>query len=247
MFMMTTVLERLHTTKCSGFLGSRMALLTVMSVPADVPRGLKVLVHSVVFTFHTWHRFIERRKRRGSRRGIHLMVMFQTAEKRLLSPSRYHRTKHWRCGGRREWMWPRWQMKRDHGTPSDFYPTWVRGFFSQNTQSFNPLSQKERLHTPLGAWSVSPTVRSNSRSNTKLKVQVYLMVWSKEALRSWLLSLQKLRHVTPLLWARSNLLRHWPLWIFQTYSQKQTRCASHSGLLNGFLLVLKPENTEKHC
>lgn len=54
MFMMTTVLERLHTTKCSGFLGSRMTLLTVMSVPADVPRGLKVLVHSVVFTFHTW-------------------------------------------------------------------------------------------------------------------------------------------------------------------------------------------------
>lgn len=56
MFMMTTVLERLHTTKCSGFLGSRMTLLTVMSVPADVPRGLKVLLHSVVFTFHTWPR-----------------------------------------------------------------------------------------------------------------------------------------------------------------------------------------------
>lgn len=54
MFMMTTVLERLHTTKCSGFLGSRITLLTVMSVPADVPKGLKVLVHSVVFTFHTW-------------------------------------------------------------------------------------------------------------------------------------------------------------------------------------------------
>lgn len=56
MFMMTTVLERLHTTKCSGFLGSRMTLLTVMSVPADVPRGLKVLLHSVVFMFHTWTR-----------------------------------------------------------------------------------------------------------------------------------------------------------------------------------------------
>lgn len=53
MFMMTTVLERLHTTKCSGFLGSRRMLLTVMSVPADVPRGLKVLEHSVVFMFHT--------------------------------------------------------------------------------------------------------------------------------------------------------------------------------------------------
>lgn len=53
MFMMTTVLERLHTTKCSGFFGSRMTLFTVISVPADVPRGLKVLLHSVVFTFHT--------------------------------------------------------------------------------------------------------------------------------------------------------------------------------------------------
>lgn len=30
-----------------------MTLLTVMSVPADVPRGLKVLEHSVVFMFHT--------------------------------------------------------------------------------------------------------------------------------------------------------------------------------------------------
>lgn len=55
MFMMTTVLERLHTTKCSGFLGSRRMLLTVISVPADVPRGLKVLVHSVVFMLNTWY------------------------------------------------------------------------------------------------------------------------------------------------------------------------------------------------
>lgn len=69
MFMMTTVLERLHTTKCSGFLGSRMTLLTVMSVPADVPRGLKVLVHSVVFTFHTWHRFNVREKDVGHHEG----------------------------------------------------------------------------------------------------------------------------------------------------------------------------------
>lgn len=30
-------------------------LLTVMSVPAEVPKGLKVLVHSVVFMFHTWY------------------------------------------------------------------------------------------------------------------------------------------------------------------------------------------------
>jgi len=56
MFMMTTVLDRLHTTKCSGFLGSRMTLLTVMSVPAEVPRDLNVLVHSEVFTFQIWQK-----------------------------------------------------------------------------------------------------------------------------------------------------------------------------------------------
>lgn len=50
----------------------------------------------------------------------------------------------------------------------------------------------------------------------------HLMVWSKEALRSWLLSLQKVTHVTPLLWARSNLRRHWPLWIFHTCTHKHT-------------------------
>lgn len=56
MFMMTTVLDRLHTTKCSGFLGSWITLLTVMSVPAEVPRDLNVLVHSVVFTFQIWQK-----------------------------------------------------------------------------------------------------------------------------------------------------------------------------------------------
>lgn len=49
---------------------------------------------------------------------------------------------------------------------------------------------------------------------------IYLIVWSNEALRIWLLSLEKLRQVTPLLCARSNLLRHWPLWIFHTWIGK---------------------------
>lgn len=49
---------------------------------------------------------------------------------------------------------------------------------------------------------------------------IYLIVWSNEALRIWLLSLEKLRQVTPLLCARSNLLRHWPLWIFHTWRGK---------------------------
>ena len=43
------------------------------------------------------------------------------------------------------------------------------------------------------------------------------MVWSKEALSSWLLSLEKPTLVTPLLWARSNLRRHWPVRIFHTW------------------------------
>lgn len=31
-------------------------MLTVMSVPADVPKDLNVLVHSVVFTFQIWEK-----------------------------------------------------------------------------------------------------------------------------------------------------------------------------------------------
>lgn len=54
MFMMTTVFDLLHTTKCSGFLGSRITLLTVMSVPAVLPRDLKVFEHSVVFIFQIY-------------------------------------------------------------------------------------------------------------------------------------------------------------------------------------------------
>jgi len=51
MFMMTTVFDLLHTTKCSGFLGSKRMLFTVMS-PAP-PRVLKVLLHSVDLMLHT--------------------------------------------------------------------------------------------------------------------------------------------------------------------------------------------------
>ena len=51
MFMMTTVFDLLHTTKCSGFLGSSRMLFTVMS-PAP-PRVLNVLLHSVDLMLHT--------------------------------------------------------------------------------------------------------------------------------------------------------------------------------------------------
>lgn len=51
MFMMTTVFDLLHTTKCSGFFGSRWMLFTVIS-PAP-PSDLNVLVHSVDLMLHT--------------------------------------------------------------------------------------------------------------------------------------------------------------------------------------------------
>lgn len=51
MFMITTVFERLQTTKCSGFFGSKWTLLTVKSA---APSDLYVPVHSVVFKFQTF-------------------------------------------------------------------------------------------------------------------------------------------------------------------------------------------------
>ena len=42
-----------------------------------------------------------------------------------------------------------------------------------------------------------------------------LTVMSNEVVNSWLLSLENCMLVTPLLWAFSNLRRHWPVWIFQ--------------------------------
>ena len=61
----------------------------------------------------------------------------------------------------------------------------------------------------------------------------YLMVWSNEALSSWLLSLEKLTEVIPLLWALSNFLRHCPVRIFQTW--KKGTC---------FNIFFKQENQE---
>lgn len=51
MFIITTVFERLHTTKCSGFLGSVCTLFTVKSA---APSDLYVPMHSVVFKLHTF-------------------------------------------------------------------------------------------------------------------------------------------------------------------------------------------------
>lgn len=47
-----------------------------------------------------------------------------------------------------------------------------------------------------------------------------LMIWSKEPLNSWLLSLLKQTQVTALLWACSNLFRHVPFRILQTWNNK---------------------------
>ena len=48
---MTTVLLRLHTTKCSEFLEKLCTLLTVVS---PTPRTFMVLAHSVVLMFQTF-------------------------------------------------------------------------------------------------------------------------------------------------------------------------------------------------
>uniref|UniRef100_A0A182UQ31 Uncharacterized protein n=1 Tax=Anopheles merus TaxID=30066 RepID=A0A182UQ31_ANOME len=50
MFMMTTVFDRLHTTKCSGFFGSISTELTARCVPS----ALNVEMHSVVLSDHTF-------------------------------------------------------------------------------------------------------------------------------------------------------------------------------------------------
>ena len=49
--MIATVLDRLHTTNCSKFRNKGCTLWTVMSVPVEPPRDLKVFWHSVLFTF----------------------------------------------------------------------------------------------------------------------------------------------------------------------------------------------------
>jgi hypothetical protein len=51
MFIITTVLERLQTTKCSGFFGNICILFTVRSA---APKDLYVPVHSVVFKLQTF-------------------------------------------------------------------------------------------------------------------------------------------------------------------------------------------------
>lgn len=43
------------------------------------------------------------------------------------------------------------------------------------------------------------------------------MEWSKEALNTWLLSLENCRQVIPLVWAFSIFLRHWPVLIRHTF------------------------------
>lgn len=127
MFIMTTVLDRLHTTKCSGFLGSRITLFTVMSVPAEVPRDLNVLVHSVVFIFQTWTsekmmnvllvmyfnvkglaNFLIPSSQFSDweqSRTVHTRVShMQKKDMRVYVPSQFHRRRRWWRGGHQEWM-----------------------------------------------------------------------------------------------------------------------------------------------
>ena len=69
------------------------------------------------------------------------------------------------------------------------------------------------------------------RDNNKVE-RDNLMVWSKEALSSWLLSFEKQTDVTPLLWARSKRRRHWPVKIFHTYAVHQCKQIAHCNTTN---------------
>ena len=54
MFMMVTVLDLLQTTMWSGFLGRMCTEYTGRSMEVTPARDLKVAMHSVVFTDHTF-------------------------------------------------------------------------------------------------------------------------------------------------------------------------------------------------
>lgn len=63
----------------------------------------------------------------------------------------------------------------------------------------------------INPWSLQEMDRRNIKES-------HLRVWSNEVLRIRLSSFEKLRQVTPLLWARSNLRTHSPLWTFHTFA-----------------------------
>lgn len=82
-------------------------------------------------------------------------------------------------------------------------------------QPVNPV-ERRNITVMVHWWEKEKVRKEKAWEKNSFISEGYLMVWSKEALSSWLLSLQKLRQVTPLLWARSKRRKHWPLWIFHT-------------------------------
>ena len=75
-------------------------------------------------------------------------------------------------------------------------------------------------------WALNQTSPVNQNPAQDSLCTTDRIVWSKEALRIWLLSLENVMDVTPLLCALSNLRRHWPVWIFHTYTRR-TQVYSH--------------------
>lgn len=98
-------------------------------------------------------------------------------------------------------------------------PVLVRPSVISNLPNSYLQNPKRTLYFSNYGILCSSQLREKGRGKEKQSI-LNLMVWSKEALSSWPLSLQKLRQVTPLLWARSNLRRHCPLWILHTWGHK---------------------------
>jgi len=78
-------------------------------------------------------------------------------------------------------------------------------------------------------------------------VDTHRTVWSKDALRSWLLSREKYTEVTPLVWARSNRRRHCPVWIFHTYVTPKCLIPHSSIVCVGIFWLLRARLDQQYC
>lgn len=74
MFVTTTVLVLLHTTKCSGVFGTSTTLLTVMSVPSGMSGVFIVWVQSIVFMLQTWKKTIKQGKSTKTNVNTHRLL-----------------------------------------------------------------------------------------------------------------------------------------------------------------------------
>lgn len=164
-FIMTTVLLRLQTTKCSGFLAKLWILFIGVS---PVPKVLKVFIHSVVLMLHTF------------------TVPSDDALKFADGLSFKHK----------------------------FNPTSYLNILCPSC--VNIASFTNEL-CPLNSLSVLPDFKPCILKQpcqtlvSRMKLFNYLIMWSKDALSTWLLSLENCKQVMPFECAFSILRKHWPV------------------------------------